>query len=78
MERPGPFMDTSERKLLEYIEDRLRIIEVRLTNLETNNEQLQKEMESDVHQHVKKLVSQIQKMDKELNDLKSRIRIPVD
>jgi carbonic anhydrase len=75
---PAAIMDHGLKKNIEGLADRIRVLEIRVTNLEAQNKELQKEMEKDVHQHVKKLVSQIQKMDKELKDLKSRIRFPVD
>lgn len=75
---PAAIMDSMQQKKIDVIGEGLRNLEVRVANLEAQNKKLQKEMEKDVHQHVKKLVSQIQKMDKELKDLKSKIRFPVD
>ena len=75
---PAAIMDSMQQKKIDVIGEGLRNLEVRVANLEAQNTKLQTEMEKDAHQHVKKLVSQIQKMDKELKDLKSRIRFPMD
>ena len=75
---PAAIMDSMQQKKIDVIGEGLRNLEAKVAILEAQNKQLKKEIEKDVHQHVKKLVSQIQKMDKELKDLKSRIRFPVD
>jgi chromosome segregation ATPase len=77
MRGPPIYVDGEERALLDYFEDKIRIIETRLTNLERNYENMEVAINKDVHEHVKTLVGQIQTLEKDLAELKSSIRFPV-
>ena len=43
-----------------------------INNLDDKDKKLKKEIEKDIHEHVKKLVSQIQKLEKKVDALKQK------
>ncbi len=77
MSGPPVYVDGEEKAIRDYLENKIRIIETRLTNLEKNYEHMEVAINKDVHEHVKTLVGQIQTLEKEITDLKSSIKFPI-
>ena len=67
---PAAIVDSAARSRLGQLEIRVKNLEEWITILDSQNKELKEEIEKDVHEHVKKLVDQIQKLETEIQSLK--------
>lgn len=67
---PAAIMDGVQQKKIDQLAEVLMKLEVKIVNLELQNKELKKEIENDVHDHVKKLIDRIQVLQKEIKSLK--------
>ncbi|UCE73411.1 MAG: hypothetical protein JSV56_10325 [Methanomassiliicoccales archaeon] len=67
---PAAIMDSKLKKYIDEIGLIVAKLEVRVTDLENQNKELKTVIEKDVHEHVRKLVSQIQTLETEIKSLK--------
>jgi chaperonin cofactor prefoldin len=67
---PAAVMDAHQQKKIDQIGEALRILELRVINLEKQNKELNTKMEDDIHNHVRTLVDRIQVLENELKSLK--------
>jgi peptidoglycan hydrolase CwlO-like protein len=75
---PASIMDSMQQKKIDQIGEGLRNLELRVANLENQNRRLEAEIKKDVHGHVKTLVIQIQALENEIKEIKSKIRFPIN
>jgi outer membrane murein-binding lipoprotein Lpp len=67
---PAAIMDSAQQKKIDQLGEVLRKLEAKIANLEMQNKELKKEIQSDVHDHVKKLTHRIQVLQNEIKSLK--------
>jgi Mg2+ and Co2+ transporter CorA len=75
---PAAIMDSMQQKKIDQLAHVVLKLKQRVDELESRQKIREKEITRDIHEHVKKLVNQIQSLEKELSDLKSKIKTPVD
>jgi septal ring factor EnvC (AmiA/AmiB activator) len=67
---PAAIVDAAARSRLSQLETRVKELEEWITILNDQNKKLKEEINKDVHEHVRKLVSQIQTLETEIKALK--------